>query len=545
MLKNRHFLPLSQDLRKASGKSYPEKHIFLTGFMGAGKTTVGRHLAKILNRPFLDMDEELVKYHKKSISQIFAENGENFFRRTETTLLNSLSEQDRPKVIAAGGGSVLAQANIHIFKQALTFFLELSPEKAWERINRNQDEARPLAVNYAAFKDLLLSRLDRYRQCGAAFPADGAPEEIAAKIADFILYEEPLELKAEGRACQIRPYVSPEDLRELKETVVGGRKCFVLADHFFQDASDDFTEVFRDAVFASPEKRGEEAKTLEEAATLLLKMTEAKLDRSDFLIVRGGGSLTDLGALCAGLYKRGLNLILVPTTLLAAVDAAIGGKAAVNLAGAKNQVGLFHLAKEVWIDPLSFKTLPPALLRDGLTEAYKTALLFDPGLVDLITRNLDSLLNGDVPLLAQTASDSARHKASLVAKDLREEKGLRDLLNLGHTYGHAAESYNAPEVSHGQAVALGLAVALNYSRRLHNLDPHLAQTGIDICRRLAGGRFPPPPPKDEALRLLGFDKKIRQGELNFVALKAPGQAFLDKGVKAEAILEAAEELSIA
>jgi 3-dehydroquinate synthetase len=176
-------------------------------------------------------------------------------------------------------------------------------------------------------------------------------------------------------------------------------------------------------------------------------------------------------------------------------------------------------------------------------EAYKTALLFEPDLVDLVTGNLSSLLDGDVPLLAQVAHDSARLKAAQVATDLREEKGLRDLLNLGHTYGHVAESFNAPRVSHGQAVALGLAVALNYSRSRRGLDPGFAKTAIDLCRRLAGGAFPPQPPAEEALRLLGFDKKIRHGRLRFVALEAPGRGFLDRDVPAEAILEAAEDLS--
>jgi 3-dehydroquinate synthetase len=179
---------------------------------------------------------------------------------------------------------------------------------------------------------------------------------------------------------------------------------------------------------------------------------------------------------------------------------------------------------------------------EGLVEAYKTALLFDPRLIELIDQNLSALLQGDILLLSEVAHDCAAHKANLVSQDLREEKGMRDILNLGHTYGHVVESFNAPRVSHGQAVALGLAVALKYSQTHHRLDACLVKSGLKTCLRLAGGSFPPAPSREEALNLMKFDKKIRAGKLKFVALKGPGQAVLDTDVDSEKILEAAQSV---
>jgi 3-dehydroquinate synthase len=316
-------------------------------------------------------------------------------------------------------------------------------------------------------------------------------------------------------------------------------------DHAFRAEAGMFAENFPNFRLAFTEQQGEAAKSFAEAQRIFELMAAEKYHRDDFMIVRGGGSLTDLGAFCAGLYKRGLKLILVPTTLLAAVDAAVGGKTAINFGGAKNQIGHFYLPSNVVVDAAAFKTLPRERINEGLVEAYKTGLLFDRELVRLAEEE-DCEAH-----LAEVATRSYQAKAALVAQDFREEKGIRDVLNLGHTYGHVVESFygsaknrdmsqkEAPEgLSHGRAVAVGLAVAAELSRA--QLGDIKAKNIIETSRRLGGG-FPKMPPLEAARALLQADKKIRGGKLRFVLLDDFEKPRLAE-IEADEVLEAARKL---
>ena len=330
-------------------------------------------------------------------------------------------------------------------------------------------------------------------------------------------------LRAEGRRCLIETVV--EGLAGRLRGLTQGGRGLILMDHAFRAEAHDWREALPSFNLAFTARRGEAAKNWGEAHRLLTRLAEEGLARDDWLIVRGGGSLSDLGGFCAGLYRRGLRLILVTTTLLGAVDAAVGGKTALNFNGTKNQVGHFYLPQRVLVDLASFRSLSRARLAEGLVEAYKTGLLFDRSLADLVEQRFEDLLAGDQGLLAETARRSFKAKAALVARDFREEKGLREVLNLGHTYGHVAEAHTG--LSHGRAVSLGLAVAAELSRTLTGFPAAEAERLTAICRRL-GGPWPPPVPEAEARRLLKADKKIRGGRLRFVAL-----AELEKPVIAE------------
>ncbi|MDR0880929.1 MAG: 3-dehydroquinate synthase [Candidatus Adiutrix sp.] len=334
------------------------------------------------------------------------------------------------------------------------------------------------------------------------------------------LSDHPVSLVAEGRSCAISTVTDglPARLRAL----TAPRRGLILLDQAFRAEAETWARELPGFQVIFPTRPGEEAKTLDEARLILTALAEAGLSRDDWLIVRGGGSLTDLGALAAGLYQRGLRLILVPTTLLGAVDAAVGGKTAVNFNGAKNQVGHFYLPQNVLVDLKSLATLPRERLAEGLVEAYKTGLLFDPALAALAEDQAGPILEGDLRLTAEVARRSYAAKAALVARDFREEKGLRDVLNLGHTFGHLAESFYAPSLSHGRAVALGLRVAAEMSVARYGLSPVTAGRMAETARRL-GGPAPPLPDQAAALNLLRADKKIRAGCLRFVFLEAPGR----------------------
>ncbi len=349
---------------------------------------------------------------------------------------------------------------------------------------------------------------------------------------------EPTVLRAEGRDCRIETV--REALGERLRALTAPRRGVLLLDQAFRSEADRWADQLPGFRVLFTEAPGEAAKTFDEAQRILTVLAAEKLARDDWFLVRGGGSLTDLGAFCAGLYRRGMRLILAPTTLLGAVDAAVGGKTAVNFGGAKNQIGHFYLPEHVLVDLPAFATLGRERLAEGLVEAYKTGLLFDPRLVDLVEGRLEALLAGDPDLLAEVVRRSYAAKAALVARDYREEKGLRDVLNLGHTFGHVVESFLAPNLSHGRAVALGLAVAAELSRTLGGLPGESAARIIRTAERL-GGPWPALPPDETALELLAADKKIRQGRLRFVILEGDGRPRLIE-TEAPDLLAAARRL---
>jgi shikimate kinase/3-dehydroquinate synthase len=516
--------------------------IVLIGYMGAGKTTVGRFLAQTLRRPLVDLDEALEAREGLSIPEIFAQKGEGYFRDLETRILREYAHGPEPRILAAGGGAVVREENRAILNQTQAYYLKAPPEVLWARLHGPERAHRPLAQSQADFLARFGQRKPLYESVGQPISALEAPIGVAERIALDFLAAEDFSLTVEGRQSRIRTLALKSAIYPRLRALAQGHKTFVLLDRAFLNEAPLFKALLPEAVVYCPKAKGEAAKTLAEAEAILTLMAENRLDRSDCLLAKGGGALTDLGGFCAGLYKRGLNLILWPTTLLGAVDAAIGGKTAVNLLGVKNQVGLFYAPNETWLEPGTIANCPAPLLAEGLVEALKTGLLFDPELAWLVENNLAWLLRGDLPLVLEVARRSAQAKARLVEKDFREEKGLRDVLNLGHTYGHVAESFHGPALSHGRAVALGLAVALEVSLS-YGFDPHLAARLQKLCLSLAG-EFPDPVPAAEARRLLAFDKKIRAGRLKFVVLKAPGEPEVLTDFEPERALAAAEALAL-
>jgi 3-dehydroquinate synthase len=270
---------------------------------------------------------------------------------------------------------------------------------------------------------------------------------------------------------------------------------------------------------------GEAAKTLAEAERLWTAMLQAGGKRDSRLLAFGGGSVGDLGGFVAGCFLRGIEFAQLPTTLLAQVDAALGGKTAVDLPGGKNTVGLFHHPRAVVSDTEVLATLPRRELRSGLVECIKMAFILDAGLfVDLESR-LDALLAGDATALTPVVARSAAAKVAVVESDDREA-GRRRLLNLGHTLGHAIESaLGYTGLAHGEAVAYGLLFVLRLAegRGLDAAEPEL----FARLRRLLGRLGLPPLPADgldadDLLDRLGRDKKARESGLVWVLPECVG-----------------------
>jgi len=282
---------------------------------------------------------------------------------------------------------------------------------------------------------------------------------------------------------------------------------------------------------------GEEQKSLETAGRLYHELTDAFAERTTPLLALGGGVIGDLTGFVAATYLRGVPLIQVPTTLLAQVDSSIGGKVAVNHGQLKNRLGAFYQPRLVVSDIATLKTLPAPEITDGLAEVIKYGVIRDEELFAYLESNLDRIRSLDDRALETIIFRSARIKAEVVAKD-ELDFGLRNILNYGHTVGHAIESVSEFQVRHGEAVALGMLVAARISNRLRILEKSRL---LRIEKLISRAGLPTQIPNlelEKLQRAIGHDKKILQGRVRFVLPKSIGNVFITEEVSPSLIEQA-------
>lgn len=277
--------------------------------------------------------------------------------------------------------------------------------------------------------------------------------------------------------------------------------------------------------------RGERSKSWPVALRLLQQLLAAGADRKSLLVALGGGVIGDLAGFVASIFLRGIPVVQVPTTLLAMVDAAIGGKTAINLPAGKNLAGTFHQPVLVLTDPECLATLPWRERRQGLAEVAKAGFIGDPALLEQLAQGPRSLF-ADREQLAAVIYRAAALKAAVVSAD-EQESDRRRILNFGHTLGHALEKASGYRLKHGEAVAIGMAAALDLSVLLTGLSPQLARDGKTLLQKLGLPVRPPRLNLDATLAALKVDKKRQQRRLVFVLLAAPGQPVIYPEVDTE------------
>lgn len=284
---------------------------------------------------------------------------------------------------------------------------------------------------------------------------------------------------------------------------------------------------------------GEAQKNWGQAEYLLDALLERRLPRDGVLIALGGGVIGDLGGFVAALYQRGIDFLQVPTTLLAQVDSSVGGKTAVNHPRGKNMIGAFHQPVAVIADLDTLATLPSRELRAGIAEVIKYGLLGDADFFTWLETHLDALMALDPEVTAQTVAHCCAMKARIVAADERESVsgGTRALLNLGHTFGHAIETYTGyTEWLHGEAVATGMVMAADCSARHGWISPDVAARARALIDRAGLPVRPPPGMTPETfIDLMGHDKKVAGGRLRLVLLRALGRAELTADIDRNAL----------
>ncbi|GAV22967.1 3-dehydroquinate synthase [Carboxydothermus pertinax] len=523
-------------------------NIILVGLPGAGKTHIGRILARKLKRNFVDLDRKIEEETGLTIKEIFARFGERYFRRLEEEKLQELFQLHNA-VIATGGGTVeQRRARKKIKNLGLVVYLQASPEVILKRL-QNLDK-RPLLAQGNPEEKLfeLYRRRDKfYREVAdIILNTEGTSSlEVVQKIIETTtinglrfprkLY---INLAENGYPVYFGERVALKAGEFLKENVAGKKILIVSQENIFQlygkKLEENLNEKgFKTGVYLLPQ--GEVAKSMEYILKLYDKALEFGLRRHDTVIAFGGGVVGDATGFFAATYLRGINFIQIPTTLLSMVDSSVGGKVGINLPQGKNLVGAFYQPKIVLIDTTYLKTLPRREVLAGLAEVYKAFLIADYDLAEWLSKvDLAKLRQREWQKLIQAA---VKIKARVVTIDEREE-GLRAVLNLGHTLGHAIEGvYGFKSILHGEAVALGILWETKFSKDLGLLPPEeYEKISFFINKNYSYLKLNSTVTPENLLLFMEKDKKNREN-ITFMLLKKIGEYPEPKELNSQQVLQ--------
>lgn len=505
--------------------------LVLIGFMGAGKTTAARDLAAALGATALDADAVLEERLGHSVAEEFANTGEQPFRALEEQVTCELLERAGPgTVLALGGGSLASERVQQALAAHLTVLLDVDAERAWERVAKHPAE-RPLARDRGAFTALLEARAPLYaRLADAILPARrGVPCRALDALARLAVAPAGTRMLWACSASGDYPVflgggVLGSALWPLDREV---SHPFYVTDETVRGLYAERLGVGERVVAIAP---GERHKTLASAERIWRVLVQHGVTRADHVVALGGGVVGDLAGFCAATYQRGMPVVHVPTTLVSQVDSAYGGKTGVDLPEAKNYVGAYHQPAGVLVDPEVLRTLPEAERAAGFAEVIKTALIAGG---DLWRR-----VSAGERIDQEMVMACVRTKLAVVAEDERDG-GHRQVLNLGHTIGHAIETTSDyARYRHGEAVGLGLLAALRLSG--------LQELRATVAAALAVNKLPVRMEHvdvDAVVAATALDKKRLGLQVPFVLVHEPGDVRVGAQVSEADVRAAVAELA--
>ncbi|MGW1221520.1 3-dehydroquinate synthase [Streptomyces californicus] len=539
--------------------------VVLVGPMGVGKSTVGELLAARLGTTYRDTDADIVAEAGKPIAEIFYDEGEEHFRALERRAV-AAAVAGHPGVLSLGGGAVLDGTTRELLAGRPVVYLSMDVDEAVRRVGLNT--ARPLlAVNpRRQWRELMDARRHLYEEVARTVVAtdEHTPEEVAQAIIDALELPEgaaapgmestgmtqqgPTRIQVAGSAGS-DPYevlVGHRLLGELPQLIGDrARRVAVLHPEALAETGEAVRQDLADQGYeaiAIQLPNAEEAKTAEVAAYCWKALGQTGFTRTDVVVGIGGGATTDIAGFVAATWLRGVRWIAVPTTVLGMVDAAIGGKTGINTAEGKNLVGAFHPPAGVLCDLAALESLPVHDYVSGLAEVIKSGFIADPVILDLIEADPEGARTLAGPHTAELIERSIRVKAEVVSSDLKEA-GLREILNYGHTLGHAIEKNERYKWRHGAAVSIGMVFAAELGRLAGRLDDatadrhHTVLESVGLPLTYRGDQWP------RLLENMKIDKKSRGDLLRFIVLDGVGKPTVLEGPDPAVLLAAYGEVS--
>ncbi len=525
----------------SSSASSDDRNIILTGFMGTGKTTIGRQLARRLRREFVDMDALIEERTGLSIPHIFREQGEAAFRALERALCQELAAR-RGLVIATGGGALIDAENRAVLGASGDIVcLRARADVILERVGVGADRPKLDGDDRRSrIEALLAERAPVYD----AFPlqldtSDLSPDDATARALALLwglptAYRLPVHTPDGGRYDIVLGEGILDHAGELLARRVAPARAAIVTNpivgaHWGATLSDALARAgFRPTLIEIP--AGEAHKTLDTVRGLYARFVAAGLDRRSPVIALGGGVIGDLVGFAAATFLRGVPFVQAPTTLLSMVDASVGGKVGVDLPEGKNLVGAFKQPEMVLIDVLTLSSLPAVEFRAGLAEVVKHGIIAAPELFQQLEER------GPASLTDLVAA-AVRVKIEVVEEDPYEQ-GRRAVLNLGHTFGHALEQVSGYSLRHGEAVSIGMAAAAHLAEMLGRAEPGLcARIGnllahLGLPATIEGYRA------EAIYQAMSTDKKRAAGRLRFVVPEAIGRVVIVDDVAPEQAMAA-------
>ena len=526
-------------------------NIILVGMMGAGKTTIGKALANSLGKEFIDSDHEIQDRTGVKIPVIFEIEGEAGFRKRESEVLAELVKKSN-MVLATGGGAVLSRENRQILRRGgIVIYLRASVNDLYRRTR--YDKNRPLLQTqnlFARLNELYVQRDVLYREAAHVIIDSGKQgvRFLVQKLINKLIsidFNTIMQNNNKNAMQTITVDFTPSSEKRSYPIHIGHgilQQVDLIVSCLPQKrvaivSNTTIAPLYLDNLRAALEKQGvitvsiilpdgEAHKNWETLNLIFDALLKNHCERNTAILALGGGVIGDLTGFAAATYLRGVPFIQIPTTLLAQVDSSVGGKTGINHPLGKNMIGAFYQPRMVLADSATLNTLPDRELRAGLAEIIKYGLIRDPAFFDWLERNIHRLLARDPVTLNEAIQRSCENKAEIVAADEKEE-GVRALLNLGHTFGHAIENGMGYGVwLHGEAVAAGIVLAADLSRRMKLISEadvsRIRKIFLQAGLPVVAPRMPP----EKYLQLMMLDKKVDAGRARFIVLNRIGEAVM-------------------